>query len=214
MRRLRITGSAVIAGALALIAAPLHGQAPDAEAFVAAFGEVCIPERLSPEGTLALAERTGWIRLEAGDDEVIDRLFALSRAEIESDIVDGLITEFAATGFRREIEGRTLHLAVSLVRSQYIDLLGCALYDFAATAPIDSSPVSRLLETERAYATDGSNPDYAVDPAILVGTVWGPPPGLPRTWDTYLSFVPPDSPLTAQVGVSGLMLKFETSLPD
>lgn len=31
----------------------------DSEAFVAAFGEVCVPERLSYEGTLALAEELG-----------------------------------------------------------------------------------------------------------------------------------------------------------
>src|SRR5690554_5117283 len=47
---------------------------------------------------------------------------------------------------------------------------------FAATEPIDSEPVTRLLGRPIAYTTDGGDPFYAVDPTELVSTVWGPPP--------------------------------------
>lgn len=74
--------------------------------------------------------------------------------------------------------------------------------------------MTRLLGRPIAYTTDGGDPFYAVDPTELVSTVWGPPPGLPRTLDTYLTFIPKSSPHAAQVGFTGIVLKFSTLLPD
>src|SRR5690606_40801880 len=92
--------------------------------------------------------------------------------------------------------------------------VGCHLYDFASTEPINSDAVTRLLGQPIAYTTDGGDPFYAVDPAVLVTTVWGPSPPLPRTLDTYLTFIPQGSEVAAQTGFTGLVLKFSTSLPD
>ncbi|MDK8874223.1 hypothetical protein [Paracoccus sp. SSJ] len=200
----------------ALLQASAQAAPPDSEAFVAAFGEVCIPERLSYKGTLALAEDLGWRHVVPGENADYDRFIAYSDALLAGEVAEDpdLIEETGNAWFTREIGGRPHLLAVSYQLSQYLDALGCYLYDFAATAPIDPEPVTRLLSQPIAHTTDGGDPFYAVDPAVLVTTVWGPSPRLPRTLDTYLTFIPQGSEVAAQTGFTGLMLKFSTSLPD
>lgn len=195
---------------------PAYAETPDGEAFVAAFGEVCIPERLSYKGTLALAEDLGWEPVATGENADYDLFIAHAEALLAEEIAE--VPDFSqgsdGAWFTREIGGRSHLLAVSYLLTEYLDALGCYLYDFAATAPIDPEPVTRLLGQPIAHTTDGGDPFYAVDPELLVTTVWGPPPRLPRTLDTYLTFIPQGSEVAAQTGFTGLMLKFSTSLPD
>lgn len=183
--------------------------------FVAAFGEACIPERLSHRGTLDHVATLGWEPVAPGKNPAADRLIATAVAELAREKAED---DFAFEGelafFTRTIGTRTYLLAVSAVLSEYIDLNGCYLYDFAAKEPVDPALVSTLLGTEPAYSTDGDDPYYAADPAELISTVWGPPPGLPRTMDTYLTFIPADSPIADRLGFTGAVLKFSTSLPD
>lgn len=195
---------------------PAQAETPDSEAFVAAFGEVCIPERLSYKGTLALAEELGWQHVVPGENADYDRFIAHAEALLAEEFADDPNFSQGSDGawFTREIGGRSHLLVVSYLLTEYLDTIGCHLYDFAATAPIDPEPVTRLLDHPVAYTTDGGDPFYAVDPELLVTTVWGPPPSLPRTLDTYLTFIPQGSDVAAQTGFSGLMLKFSTSLPD
>lgn len=205
---------------LALLAAPplsaAHANTLDGEAFVAAFGEVCIPERLSYKGTVTLAEKLGWRALVAGENPDYDRFIAHSDALLAKEIAEDpdLFEGSGGAWFAREIGGRSHLLAVSYLLSEYYDGAGCYLYDFGATAPIDPGPVTRLLGQPVAYTTNGGDPIYAADPALFVSTVWGPPPGLPRTGDTYLTFIPEGSAFAGQAGFTGLVLKFSTSLPD
>lgn len=212
MQRSRAISALVLA---ALFLSPARADAPDGERFVAAFGEVCIPERLSYQGTLVLAERLGWETIVPGEDATVDRFLAHARDQLEAaGQEDDFAFEARMEVFRREIDGRRYLLAVDLVLSEYINLLGCLLYDFAATEPIDAALVTRLLDHPIAYTTDGGDAEQAVAPALLIGTVWGPSPSLPRTLDTYLSFIPEGSPIAEQTGFTGLVLKFSTSQPD
>ena len=194
-----------------LFLSPAYAGTPDSEAF----GEVRIPERLSYKGTLALAEKQGWRRVVTGDNPDNDRLIAHAADLLAKEVAEAPDFSQGSDGawFTRKIEGRYL-LAVSYLLTEYLDTLGCYLYDFAASAPIEPEPVTRLLGQPIAYTTDGGDPFYAVDPTLLVTTVWGPPPDLQRTLDTYLTFIPEGSEVAAQTGFSGLMLKFSTSLPD
>lgn len=200
----------------ALCLTPAYAETPDGEAFVAAFGEVCIPERLSYKGTLALAEELGWQHVVPGENADYDRFIAHTADMLAEETAEDPDFSQGSDGawFTREIGERPHLLAVSYQLSQYLDTLGCYLYDFAATAPIDPEPVTKLLGWPIAYATSGGDPLYAVDPDLFVSTVWGPPPSLPRTGDTYLTFIPQGSEVAAQTGFTGLMLKFSTSLPD
>ena len=200
----------------ALCLTPAQAGTPDGEAFVAAFGEVCIPERLSYKGTLALAEELGWEPVVTGENADYDGFIAHAEALLAEEIAEDPDFSQGSDGawFTREIGGRSHLLAVSYLLTEYLDALGCHLYDFAAMAPIDPEPVTRLLGQTIAHTTDGGDPFYAVDPELIVTTVWGPSPRLPRTLDTYLTFIPQGSEVAAQTGFSGLMLKFSTSLPD
>ena len=211
-KSIRATLCSLILAALWLT--PAYADAPDAERFVAAFGEVGIPERLDYQGTLALAERLGWRKIVPGEDAETDRFVANAREQIEEAGEDGdFAFEVEMEVFDRTIEGRRYLLSVDLALTDFIDLLGCLIYDFAATESIDAETVTRLLGQPIAYTTLGGDPNYAVDPSKLVSTVWGPAPRLPRTLDTSLSFVPVGSPIAAQTGFTGLVLKFSTSLP-
>lgn len=208
----------ISAGALAatLCLTPAQAETTDREAFVAAFGEVCIPERLSYKRTLVLAEKLGWSPVIVGDNADYDRFIAhaadmLAEETAEDpDFMEGTDSAW----FTREIGGRPYLLAVSYLLTEYLDTVGCHLYDFASTEPINSDAVTRLLGQPIAYTTDGGDPFYAVDPAELVSTVWGPPPSLPRTLDTYSTFIPEGSPHAARVRFTGIVLRFSTSLPD
>lgn len=77
--------------------------------------------------------------------------------------------------------------------------------------------VSQMLNQPIAYSTDRSLPGFEpyreVNPAVMVMTVWGPSPDLPRTLDTQLMFIPVDSPAASELGFSGRVLSFSTSLP-
>lgn len=207
---------AAIAALMLLALTPAHATAPDGEAFVAAFGEVCIPQRLSYKGTLALAAKLGWQPVRTGENPDYDRFISFAEALLEKEIAEDpkLYDESKGAWFTRDIDGRPHLLAVNYLLTKVLDTLGCHLYDFAATTPIDPQPVTRLLDHPVAYTTHGGDPQYAVDPAILVVTVWGPPPRLPRTGDTHLTFVPEGSSVAARTGFTGVTLKFSTSLPD
>lgn len=201
---------------LALItAAPGHSQAPDGQALATTFGEVCIPERFSHDGTVALAHELGWQAVVAGENAEYDRFIAHAEARLAEEVAEDpdLIQGSESAWLTRDIGGRPHLLAVSLLLTSVMDTLGCYIYDFAANAPIDPEPVTNLLGQEVAYTTDGDDPFFAVDPQLLVTTVWGPPPGLPRTGDTYLTFIPESSAVAGETGFAGLMLKFSTSLP-
>lgn len=195
---------------------PARAAPAGQEAFVAAFGAACIPQRLSYEGTVALAEKLGWRRVVAGEDATLDRFIAFAAERLRQEVAEDpeLYRGSDIAWFTREVGGRRLVLAANQLLTRVIDIAGCYLYDFGATAPLDPEPVTKLLGQPVAYTSDGGDPAYAIDPRDLVTTVWGPPPALPRTLDTYMIFVPEGSPHAAQVGFTGLVLKFSTSLPD
>jgi hypothetical protein len=207
---------AVAAVLTTLCLAPAHAETPDGDAFVAAFGEACIPERLSYRGTIALAESLGWRPVVEGENAEYDSFIAHADAKLAEEVAQDpdFLQGTDVAWFTGQIGGCSHLLSVSYLLTEYLDTVGCYLYDFAATEPIDPDAVTRLLGQPIAYTTDGGDPFYAVDPVSLVTTVWGPPPGLPRTLDTYLTFIPEGSEVAARTGFTGLMLKFSTSLPD
>lgn len=214
--RVALAGGTTTLAVLGAAPATAHAETPDDAAFVAAFGEVCIPKRLSYRGTLALAEDLGWRPVVTGDNAEYDRFITHAADLLAREVAEDpdLYQGSGGAWFTRQIGGRSHLLTVSYLLTGVMDTMGCHLYDFGAAAPLDPEAVTRLLGQPIAYTTDGGAPFYAVDPAVLVTTVWGPPPGLPRTLDTYLTFIPEGSEVAAKTGFTGLTLKFSTSLPD
>ncbi len=178
-------------------------------AFVSEFADACVPGRLGYQSTLDAAAAAGWVAVEPGVNAEFAALMARSETEATSD--PELPTEFVYTAFAKTIEAMQHHLVVSRSAITVTEgedpwvFIGCYLYNFDAAAAIDPEPVSALIGNPIAHSQ--------VDMHIT-SYVWGPPCPMPRTGDTYMTFIPEVSQYKEQTGFSGLVLKFSTSEPD
>jgi hypothetical protein len=194
-----------MAGVMAL-SLPYPAAANDVSAaFVEAFKSACVPQRLSYQGTVEHAKAEGWTRFDVASHPEFDAVMKLSAKGLEEAKAEGLEVAFQYEAFAKTVSDRPLHLIVSLAESEYLDEIGCYLYDFGAEAPIVANDVSGVL---------GIKPAQSMETADLSGHVWGPPPSMPRTLDTYLTYIPKGSPNVEMAGFDGVVLKFTTSAPD
>lgn len=204
---------AALTGLLAALSAGSAMAAPSAYdiAFVSEFAEACVPQRLSYPGTLETARQVGWAPVERTAHPELDAMLAISEAAA---LDPELQATFQYQIFGKSFEG-TEHVLVVSRSSFVVDseqdpvdpwvLVGCYIYNLDATAPIDPEPVTALI---------GKPIANGISDATLTAYVWGPPCPMPRTGDTYLTFVPEGSPQAEATGFSGLVLKFSTSEPD
>lgn len=204
-REWSIAGAFVAAScALPTLAAP----APYDIAFVSEFADACVPGRLGYETTQDAARAAGWSKVDASAHPELASLMAAS-AEAAKD--PELQSTFDYTAFSKSIEGAPHYLVVSTT-SAVLDedsapwvQVGCYLYNFDATAPIDPEPVTALTGQPIANSrAEGGAVSY----------LWGPPCPMPRTGDTYLTFVAEGGEVAAQVPFTGLALNFSTSVPE
>lgn len=205
--------SAAMAGSVltvcAMPALALDSPASADQSFVDAFAAACVPGRLAYETSRETALGEGWMIVERDDHpelaSVMQRADEIFAAETDLD------SEIEGTLFARDVNGTRHHLSVT--RSSFIFeegdtpwvTVGCHLYNFDATAPLDPAPVTALIGNpiSRSHDQDG-----------MVGHVWGPPCPMPRTGDTYLGYVAEGSPTAEFTGFSGVSLNFSTSTPD
>jgi hypothetical protein len=195
------------AGSIVLLAAGVSPVAANgfSAAFVDAFKSACIPQRLSYQGTVDHAKSNGWTAFDVASHPEFDAVMKLSSKGLEEAKAEGLEVAFQYEAFAKTVSDRPLHLIVSLAESEYLDEIGCYLYDFEAEQAIVANDVSGAL---------GIKPAQSMETAELSGHVWGPPPSMPRTLDTYLTYIPKGSPNVSQAGFAGVVLKFTTSAPD
>ena len=193
-----------------IVAAPQPAVSADyGQAFVDAFAEACVPGRLSYDATRATAEAAGWAIVERTDHPELaavmqksDEMLAAD-PEFDSDLVGVLMARDVA-GTRHHLSVTQLTFVVEEGDAPWV-MVGCHLYNFDATAPIDPAPVTALLEKPISNTMEQDG---------LIGHVWGPPCPMPRTSDTYLSFVAEGSPTSDFTGFSGISMNFSTSTPD
>lgn len=200
---------AILAGLVgALGAAPaLAAPAQYDIAFVSEFADACVPQRLSYEGTKQTALGAGWAEVQRAANAELDAMMAISEAAAAD---PELAAEFSYALYQKPIEGKPHFLVVSRTSAEIqpgdrMTLVGCYLYDFDAAQVIDPEPVTALI----GNAIANSQTDMHVS-----GYVWGPPPAMARTMDTYLTFIPEVSQYKGEAGFSGLVLSFSTSEPD
>lgn len=206
-----MTGRAVIVSLVAALAATPALAVPTAYdiAFVSEFAEACVPQRLSYEGTQQQALAQGWQAVERTAHAELDSMMAISEAAANDPEL--FAASFAYQIYSKPIEGQPHFLVVSRAGAAIEEgdapwiLIGCYLYNFDAAAPIDPEPVTALIGKPISNS--------AVDMHIN-SWLWGPPCPMPRTGDTYLTFIPEVSQYKAQTGFSGLVLKFSTAEPD
>ncbi|MBK8084372.1 MAG: hypothetical protein IPK28_11510 [Devosia sp.] len=178
-------------------------------AFVSEFADACVPGRLGYQTTRDAARAAGWTEVEPGVNAEFAGIMARSEAEAAAD--PELPTVFEYTTYAKAIEGIAHYLVVSRSAITVTEgedpwvMIGCYLYNFDAVAPIDPEPVTALIGNPIAQSQIDMH---------ITSYVWGPPCPMPRTGDTYLTFIPEVSQYREQVGISGLVLKFSTSEPD
>lgn len=201
------------AGLLAALAVTPAVAAPPAYdvAFVAAFKDACVPQRLSYAGTRQTALAMGWTAVERSANAELDAMMAISEAAADD---PELQSTFEYAIYSKPIEGVAHFLVVDRATAIIGEpddplnpwvFIGCYLYNFEAAAPIDPELVSELTGNPIADSQINMH---------LAGWVWGPPCPMPRTGDTYMTFIPEVSQFKQETGFSGLVLKFSTSEPD
>ncbi len=206
MRLAALAGLMVALAAMPAAAAP----APYDIAFVSEFAEACVPQRLSYPGTRETALAQGWTEVKRDAHPELDVLMGLSE---QAAIDPELQMTFDYALFSKAIEGQAHYLVVSrstAVIGEPDDPLnpwvyiGCYLYNLDATGPIDPEPVTALVGNPIANSINEDG---------IVAYLWGPPCPMPRTGDTYLTYVGEDSSQADVGGFTGLVLKFDTSEP-
>lgn len=194
---------AIAATALPALAAP---SAYDV-AFIKAFEEACVPGRLGYQSTRDTAEAAGWL---AVSRDVHPELTAVLAASDEAARDPELKSTYEMVAYGRDVEGQQHFLVVSRTSAVITEgeapfvQIGCYLYNFDATTPVSPEPVTALIgkPISRTEEANGS-----------IAHVWGPGCTMPRTFDTYLSFVPEGGEAAAGVPLSGAVLNFTTSEP-
>ena len=180
-------------------------------AFVKAFADACVPQRLSYPGTLEAARGAGWSDAQRTANPELDVVMGKSEEAANDPELKGTFEYTILSKLVMEQDHYLVVSRASFVIDETEDppnpwvYIGCYLYNFDAKAPIGPGQLSALLEKP----VSNRHSDDA-----LMSYVWGPPCPMPRTGDTYLTFIPEGSPHAATTGFSGLMLKFETSEPD
>jgi hypothetical protein len=202
---------AAVAGLLAFSGLCPASAADYDTAFVNAFADACVPQRMSYPGTLETARAAGWRDVGRAANPELDVMMGKSEEAADDPELKGT---FEYTILSKPVMEQDHYLVVSRA-SFIIDetedppnpwvSIGCYLYNFDATAPIGPGQLSALLQKP----VSSRHLDET-----LTSYVWGPPCPMPRTGDTYLTFIPEGSPHAVMTGFSGLLLKFETSEPD
>lgn len=178
--------------------------ADTSDAFVSAFNDVCVGERKSFVGAVARAKKNGWSVVSPLSHAQLAGVMQKSADGMAQGKAEGYVSQFAHETLSKIVSGRPVYLVVSLTQSDIFDQIGCYLYDFDATAPIDRGAVTRLLKIE---------PANVIEDATIVSAVWGPPPKATGRLDTYLTYIPAGSPHAAKTGFTGVVLKTTSAAP-
>jgi hypothetical protein len=203
--------AAALAGLVALCATPaLAVPAQYDIAFVSEFADACVPQRMSYPGTQQTALAEGWTEVQRTAHPELDAMMAISEREASAPDLQATFEYALYSKSIGEIDHFLVVSRMSAIVGEPGDPLnpwvyiGCYLYNLDATGAIDPEPVTALI----------GNPisNSQVDDTI-VAYVWGPPCPMPRTGDTYLTYVPEGGEYAGASGFSGLVLKFDTSEP-
>ena len=85
---------------------------------------------------------------------------------------------------------------------QYV-LVGCYVYDFAATTPLAPELFNDWLGGPPAAQMN--------EPGNAVGYQWETPSTLPGTWDVYSTFIAEGGAGAKETGFSGLVMKITSN---
>ncbi len=202
--------------ALALLATP--DPAPT-DFRVDAFTAACIPNRQDQARMAQALAADGWVQVADDDHPELATTMATARAGMVDPEIK-MTGEVSVWG--RTIETRRLYVVLTRIsavlsetedsdgdgviqeweQENIFEQVGCGLWDFDASAPID-------LAAMTAWA--GSEPVQVVDaPGLVWGGTWNVYDKLPGTGEIHMGFIPEDSP-TAATAFSGASISMSSA---
>jgi hypothetical protein len=177
-------------------AAPL----PD-DAFLSAFAVACLDGYDDTGRRAAAITAAGWQPVADDASPVLAQMLALSRESLrQAEIEDGYTGAAAVYGRDGGASGPYLVTTVLSMPDEgegALDVLGCYLYDFEATAPLDPAPITQRFEEEPAAVED--------QPGIIVSEAWDIE-SLDGVWELRSTFIPEGSPGVEVTGFAGRVL--------
>ena len=197
---------ATLAAVLGVVASAPALADPPADGRFAAFLEACLDGHRDPVRRAAAIGAAGWA---AAADDADSELAAVMRASRQAiadatkeDGMSGSVSVFA-----RDRGKGPLYLVATEVNMPEdakwkVDLLGCHLYDFAATAPIDPAEISARFDEAPAETVD--------KPGVLTGQTWNVEK-IEGVWDVQNTFIPEGSSAAALARFTGAMLKITST---
>jgi hypothetical protein len=187
-----VKAALLAAATLLALAAPARAQEPDAR--LAAFREVC--ERPATYGDFSAAARDhGWRSVAPDADPGLSALARLTHEAVANEQFDT---------YARTIGGGRVFLFLTRRPVGQAAVIGCALYDFAAAAPLAPDAFQTWLGVEPSVSERGGG-------RILD---WRQPDALPGVFEVRLNFITPASAMANATGYAGLSMSLErTRLP-
>jgi hypothetical protein len=185
-------GTYTIAFALAISVIQIAPAYAASASMVAEFHQTCVVSRSATDLKAALA-KNGWKAFTSLAQSHLEREIELVTPMLDA---QGLSSNYTIYG--RDIGGKHFELAFSETKKPLKDdrdLIGCSIYDFDATAPIDTSVLN-------AFAPSAIGQRKMLGDAQFES--WTNPFG--EGSGMRAVFVPSTSPAKAQLGFSGMML--------
>lgn len=196
MTRLALAGLALLSLCGGAVAAPL----PD-EAFLSAFAVACLDGYDDTEARAKAIAAAGWQPVADDANPVLSRMLELSRESLrQAEAEEGYTGTAAVYGRDGGATGPYLVTTVLSMPDEGegpLDVLGCYLYDFEATEPLDPAPITQRFEEEPAAVED--------QPGIIVSEAWDIE-SLDGVWELRSTFIPDGSPGVDVTGFAGRVL--------
>lgn len=195
---------AALALLLAVVATPAFADTPSDPRFDA-FDGACIDGHRDPARRLAVVEAGGWKPVADDADPDLASMLAISRKAMKEADEEGYASTMAVYG--QKFGGLDLYLVTNEVNAPKdaewrIDFLGCSVYDFSATAPMNADIVSQRFDEFPAEVID--------QPGTIVGQTWNVEK-IDGVWSVQNAFVPPGSAGASSAGFSGVAIKMTST---
>jgi hypothetical protein len=196
MTRLPLAGLALALLCGGATAAPL----PD-EAFLSAFAVACLDGYDDTDARDAAIAAAGWRPVADDANPVLAEMLAMARASLRQAEDEEGYTGTAAV-YGRDGGAGGPYLVTTILEMPDdgegpLGVLGCYLYDFEATQPLDAEPITRRFGEEPA-AIDNQ-------PGIIVSEAWDIE-SLDGVWELRSTFIPVGSPGVDVTGFAGRVL--------
>ena len=196
---------------------------PPTDPRLEAFKAACVPHRQDmPKAAEALAA-DGWERVADDDHPRLAAAMVVARAN-GSDPELQMTTDYSVWGRTRD--GLRLHVVLSRVdavigetedshgdgviqeweRANPWIQVGCGLWDFEATGPVDHAAMNAWVGAEPVQVIDA--------PGQIAGGTWNVHHMMPGTGEVHMGYIPEGGGMQIAPGFAGLSITMSSALPD